>query len=172
MKSIINFLTGTYNRKLILQSVSCIVLVFLTTILYGKSDILGLIPFIIGGILTITAVLLVIEYVRHAFGRVVDVGSEIKSAVVSSRSKSFTADGGYSGRNDSVEYIGPSDGAIAGLIVTMVISFVGIMIGVLVGLMMTLDGVFEIFSGDGKYNLEFRIFHDFGYILTRPFVKS
>ncbi len=152
MSMIINIIIGTYTRRLLLQLAASIGLIALTVNLLQIHPLLSIIPFFLGGILTITGVLLIIEYVRHAYGTVTS-----------------GADGQQSDNMDigdaSVTYKGPSHGAIFGLVPVMFVSFIAVLIGVLVGL----SQIFEVIVGGGavdpKYDLEFKPFFGLKYAL-------
>ncbi len=150
MRAIINIIIGTYTRRLLLQLAASIGLIALTIVLTQIHPLLSLFPFFLGGILAITGVLLLVEYVRHAFGTVAGGVSTQQSANM------------YIGDAD-VTYKGPSHAAIFGVIPVMLVSFIAVLIGVLLGLTQILEIIFGGSGVDPKYDLEFRPFLSLKY---------
>ncbi len=151
MKKVIEFLTKSYTRKLLTQSLCSIMIISIILYLEIKYDYnyvakWTIILFFIAGILGIAAVFLFVEYIRHILIRF-----NIKS--INDKSRKFM--GTKSELIDyDIEYVGPRTSSIILLSFTLLASFFAVIYGITIAL----NAFLGSFLIDDSWVLEFRFF--------------
>lgn len=126
MRKAIKFLTKTYNRRLISQSILAIIIFKVGMNVYyseSYSIIVGLPLYLIGGALTVTTGLLIVEYLRHILLVYKNRNQQVKAYELSSNTSNSS--------NYDIDYIGPRTISIILLTFTVILSFFAILAGVI-----------------------------------------